>query len=142
MPALVNSSVGSFAGTSDELGTMRCPRAEKKSRNRCRISWPVTGVLLEIRGGNSHSCTPGPLPHWEHGQVDVSPLVSSLLNHDPAQYTRGQDASFEVSGQAGEGRNDPALPAQPADRRDPAHRAEAEETAAHGTRSGEDQDWS
>ena len=38
MPALVNSSVGSFAGTSEELRTTRCPRSAKKSRKRCRIS--------------------------------------------------------------------------------------------------------
>jgi antitoxin (DNA-binding transcriptional repressor) of toxin-antitoxin stability system len=45
MPAFENSSVGSFAGTSEELGTRRWPRAQKKSRNFWRISFPVTEVL-------------------------------------------------------------------------------------------------
>src|SRR5215471_15758964 len=43
MPALVNRRVGSFAGTSEEERTMRCPRVAKKSRKRCLVSWPVTG---------------------------------------------------------------------------------------------------
>src|SRR5690349_17207169 len=34
MPALVKSSVGSFAGTSEELRTILCPRAAKKSGKR------------------------------------------------------------------------------------------------------------
>src|SRR5580698_10582788 len=42
MPALVNSRVGSLAGTSEELRTMRWPRSAKKSRKRCLISEPVT----------------------------------------------------------------------------------------------------
>lgn len=33
MPAPVNSRVGSCSGTSEELGTTRCPRCAKKSRN-------------------------------------------------------------------------------------------------------------
>src|SRR5919202_2378674 len=35
MPAFTNSSVGSFAGTSDAEGTTVCPRRAKKSRNDC-----------------------------------------------------------------------------------------------------------
>src|SRR5690349_17499514 len=46
MPALVNRRVGSFAGTSEEERTMRCPRVAKKSRKRCLVSWPVTGWSL------------------------------------------------------------------------------------------------
>src|ERR1700691_4201261 len=42
MPALVNSSVGSFAGTSDEEWTSRCLFWTKKSRNLRRISEPVS----------------------------------------------------------------------------------------------------
>ena len=37
IPALVNSRVGSSAGTSDEEGTSRCPWATKKSRKSRRI---------------------------------------------------------------------------------------------------------
>src|SRR5690348_7312298 len=38
MPALVNSSVGSFAGTSDDERTILWPRPSKKFKNRLRIS--------------------------------------------------------------------------------------------------------
>jgi hypothetical protein len=38
MPALVNSKVGSSAGTNEELRTGRWPRAAKKSRKHCLIS--------------------------------------------------------------------------------------------------------
>src|SRR5262245_44323307 len=41
MPALVKSSVGSSCGTSDELGTMRCPFCSKYLRNDARISLEV-----------------------------------------------------------------------------------------------------
>ena len=37
MPALVNSKVGSSAGTNDEEGTSRCPLATKNSRNSRRM---------------------------------------------------------------------------------------------------------
>src|SRR5580700_11455481 len=42
MPALVNSNVGSFCGTSEEEWTSRCPFSMKKSRNLRRISEPVS----------------------------------------------------------------------------------------------------
>src|SRR5271166_355716 len=48
MPALVNSSVGSFAGTSDDEWTSLCPFCTKKSRNLRRISEPVSMVGAEI----------------------------------------------------------------------------------------------
>src|SRR5262252_7043571 len=38
MPALVNSRVGSSAGTRLELGTSRCPRALKNWMNLARMS--------------------------------------------------------------------------------------------------------
>ena len=38
MPELVNSSVGSSAGTSDDDGTIVCPRSAKKCRNLVRMS--------------------------------------------------------------------------------------------------------
>src|SRR5665213_580509 len=41
MPALVKSNVGSLAGTSDELRTIRWLLAAKKLRNVSRISFPV-----------------------------------------------------------------------------------------------------
>ena len=41
IPALVNSSVGSSAGTSDELGTMRWPFRSKYRGNCVRISREV-----------------------------------------------------------------------------------------------------
>src|SRR5450755_3659285 len=50
MPALVNSSVGSFCGTSDDEWTSLCPLEMKKSRNLRRTCDPVS-----IRG-----CTSGP----------------------------------------------------------------------------------
>src|SRR5271157_4003136 len=40
MPALVNSSVGSLAGTSEEECTSLCPLETKKSRNMRRTSEP------------------------------------------------------------------------------------------------------
>jgi len=43
IPALVNRSVGSSAGTRGELGTSWCPRALKNSRNLRRISAEVMG---------------------------------------------------------------------------------------------------
>src|SRR3984893_15996396 len=48
MPALVNSSVGSFCGTSDEECTSRCPFCTKKSRNLRRLSEPVGMRLAGI----------------------------------------------------------------------------------------------
>ena len=44
MPALTNISVGSFCGTSGELGTTSCPRASKKSRNARRTSADVRAI--------------------------------------------------------------------------------------------------
>src|SRR5579885_809816 len=41
MPAVVSSTVGSFLGTSEELGILKWPLPTKKSRNFCRISVPV-----------------------------------------------------------------------------------------------------
>jgi hypothetical protein len=41
IPALVNRSVGSLAGTSEEECTRRCPFDSKKRRNASRISFPV-----------------------------------------------------------------------------------------------------
>jgi hypothetical protein len=46
IPALVNSRVGSFFGTSESLATTVWPRSAKKSRNRLRISLPV--IRLQI----------------------------------------------------------------------------------------------
>src|SRR3984957_1225747 len=46
MPAFANNNVGSLAGASEELRTTRCPRAAKKSRNRCRVSLPVTYSIV------------------------------------------------------------------------------------------------
>src|SRR5579872_5241109 len=40
MPALVKSSVGSFAGTSEELRTILCPRSSKNFRNVALILFP------------------------------------------------------------------------------------------------------
>src|ERR1700677_4318164 len=45
MPALVNSRVGSLAGTSEEEGTRRCCFDSKKRRNSSRISFPVRGCM-------------------------------------------------------------------------------------------------
>jgi len=42
---LVNSKVGSSAGTREELGTSRCPRAAKNARNLRRISADVMGGI-------------------------------------------------------------------------------------------------
>ena len=45
MPALVKSSVGSLAGTSDEECTRRWPLVSKKRRNSSRISFPVRNCM-------------------------------------------------------------------------------------------------
>src|SRR5688572_11332350 len=45
MPAFVNKSVGSFFGTSDELGTGSWPRAAKKSTKLRRIAAAPRGPL-------------------------------------------------------------------------------------------------
>src|ERR1051326_7553008 len=59
MPALVKSSVGSLAGTSDDECTRRCPLLSKKRRNFSRISEPV-GITLYCK------CTlKKPLQHRE-----------------------------------------------------------------------------
>src|SRR5579863_6553218 len=58
MPALVNSNVGSLAGTSDELRTMRWLLAAKKLRNVSRISFPVMYLYCD-RCGREVSWTPG-----------------------------------------------------------------------------------
>src|SRR5579864_5330271 len=47
MPALVNSSVGSFCGTSEEECTSRWPFSMKKSRNMRRIWEPVGMSIFE-----------------------------------------------------------------------------------------------
>ena len=49
IPALVNSSVGSFVGTSDELRTTRWPRSAKNFRNVLRISLPLSKMPSVIR---------------------------------------------------------------------------------------------
>src|SRR5690348_8767087 len=79
MPALANSSVGSLAGTSEELGTRRCPRAEKKSRNRCRISLPVTEVLQGR--ANFYSGTAG-----KSGRSWEGPALRSLRGSQIGRY--------------------------------------------------------
>src|ERR1051326_7556805 len=50
MPALVKSSVGSLAGTSDDECTRRCPLPSKKRKNFSRISEPVGITLYCIEG--------------------------------------------------------------------------------------------
>src|SRR5438552_10181925 len=50
MPAFEKSSVGSFAGTSDEDRTTRWPRARKNSRKRLRISFEVISTRSRHRG--------------------------------------------------------------------------------------------
>jgi hypothetical protein len=49
IPALVNSSVGSFVGTSEELRTTRWPRSAKNFRNVLRISLPLGKMTPVIR---------------------------------------------------------------------------------------------
>src|SRR5437899_1990704 len=46
MPAFVNRSVGSSAGTSGELGTMRWPLPSKNSRKDARMSFAFTFLIL------------------------------------------------------------------------------------------------
>ena len=58
MPALVNSSVGSLAGTSDELRTIRWPCPEKNCRNFSRISFPVI-IYIQFRTWMSASAANG-----------------------------------------------------------------------------------
>src|SRR5262245_46655621 len=49
MPALVNSSVGSLAGTSDDECTRLWPLLSKKRRKSSRISEPL-GIVLILAG--------------------------------------------------------------------------------------------
>src|SRR5271157_3972329 len=59
IPALVNSSVGSLAGTSEEECTLLCGSSlvSKKRRNASRISFPVisffgrVSITLSVTGG-------------------------------------------------------------------------------------------
>src|SRR5580693_10813157 len=53
MPALVNSNVGSFCGTSEEEWTSRCPFSMKKSRNLRRISEPVSMSVWRASTGGT-----------------------------------------------------------------------------------------
>src|SRR5436189_5033533 len=48
IPAFVKRSVGSSAGTSDDDGTRRCPRASKNDRNVSRTSREVQSLLAGI----------------------------------------------------------------------------------------------
>ena len=45
IPAFVNKSVGSLAGTSEEECTRRCPLVSKKRKNSSRISFPVRNCM-------------------------------------------------------------------------------------------------
>src|ERR1700680_4058752 len=65
MPALVNSKVGSFAGTKDDECTSLCPFCTKKSRNLRRISEPVSMVGSRIY--SSIGCVGG-----RRGRADAS----------------------------------------------------------------------
>src|SRR5215472_15591018 len=56
MPALVNRSVGSLAGTSDDECTCLCPFCTKKSRNFLRISEPVSMRFNSKRGITADAC--------------------------------------------------------------------------------------
>src|SRR5512132_4019695 len=70
MPALVKSSVGSCAGSSDEEGTRRCPRSSKNFRNSSRTSVDFIVVMRAFHdlrnssGGETppHERAPDPLP--------------------------------------------------------------------------------
>ena len=58
IPALANSSVGSLAGTSDELRTTRCPCAAKYSRNFWR-SHSLSCISIVTGGGKRSHAGPG-----------------------------------------------------------------------------------
>src|SRR5262245_60566119 len=51
IPAFTNKSVGSFAGTSDELLTISCPRWWKKSRKARRTSAVCLGGIFRKTPG-------------------------------------------------------------------------------------------
>src|SRR6266849_4031315 len=76
MPALVNSSVGSFCGTSDDECTSLCPFCTKKSRNLRRISEPVS--MMQANLNSSIAKKQNHRGHHEHGAIDR--LRSSVLS--------------------------------------------------------------
>src|SRR5579884_3196769 len=76
MPALVKSSVGSLAGTSDDECTRRWPLLSKKRRNLSRISEPVSIRIYCIEGGPRYCA--GRMKG--SGQTDVGRSKLSLHN--------------------------------------------------------------
>src|SRR5215475_6736652 len=97
MPALVKSSVGSPAGTSDALGTTRWPRSEKKRRKVARIS-RLDGVttfsqLLGVSGG--FSLTESRSRAWSETACGDGRLAPALAAAHPARHDgkRGRTSS-------------------------------------------------
>src|SRR6202030_2350854 len=85
----VKSSVGSSAGTRDELGTSRWPRAEKNVRNRRRISADsmAGNIWGRGKGGGQNRRTqrpifPSPLPPSRF------PVFEQLLHQIPHRRPR------------------------------------------------------
>src|SRR3569623_1517451 len=96
MPAFVNSSVGSFEGTSDELATSSWPRALKKSRKRRRTA------------GDS---APG------EGEDDMGPkrLAACAVGVLPTRRHSCASAQFPVGGPRALNRSTPQRPVRPAE---------------------------
>src|SRR5690349_21608871 len=101
MPALVNRSVGSCAGTRGDDRTTVWPRWRKYSRNRARISLPVIGAILYaavvLLGGRQ-----------------VSRAVGEQRADRPAHRRRGIAPAQQIVGQAGRGARPPRERGQPA----------------------------
>src|SRR4051794_9103977 len=73
MPALVNNSVGSLAGTSDDECTRRCPLLSKKRRKVSRVSEPERRRIGSIQFSKAGSprrhggTAKGEIEHKRHG---------------------------------------------------------------------------
>src|SRR5215470_6322047 len=75
MPALVNRSVGSLAGTSDDECTSLCPFSTKKSRNFLRICDPVS---MKFNSKRNDAATHDPEQTGHRDQVYPAILCALL----------------------------------------------------------------
>src|SRR5580658_4105299 len=94
MPALVKSSVGSFAGTSDEEWTSRCLFWTKKSRNLRRISEPVSIEYLILN--ERHTFTTRDAEKHRGIECEVNRLEDCRQRHRSLPRKRGRSLCLGV----------------------------------------------
>src|SRR5438477_7379811 len=83
----MKSVLGSPCGTSGALGNTRCSRLAKCSRKRVRISFPVTGSAISLRG----EALDAPSARWrppDVAQAIVEPIFSVFPELDPVRTQR------------------------------------------------------